>query len=84
MFYRSSKSALNMVMNTLAIDLKDQGIIVGLITPGWVRTDFTRGREGPGMIDVDESAAGVMQVIDALTQEQSGQFLRQTGEPVTW
>lgn len=83
-FYRSSKSALNMVTNTLAIDLRDQGIIFGLITPGWVRTDFTRGREGPGMIDPDRSAAAVVGVIDGLTLEDSGKFLRQTGESLGW
>jgi NAD(P)-dependent dehydrogenase (short-subunit alcohol dehydrogenase family) len=36
--YRSSKSALNVLTQTLAIELADSGIRVNCMTPGWVRT----------------------------------------------
>lgn len=42
--YRASKSALNQVTKSLAIDLEPQGITVSLLHPGWVRTDITGGR----------------------------------------
>ena len=42
-FYRSSKSALNMVMVNLAFQLKSRGIAVGLVNPGPTDTDFMRG-----------------------------------------
>ena len=41
-FYRSSKSALNMVMVNLAFQLKSRGIAVGLVNPGPTDTDFMR------------------------------------------
>ncbi|MBB4128953.1 NAD(P)-dependent dehydrogenase (short-subunit alcohol dehydrogenase family) [Xanthomonas translucens] len=36
--YRSSKSALNVLTQALAIELADSGIRVNCMTPGWVRT----------------------------------------------
>lgn len=84
MFYRSSKSALNMVMNALAIELKKQGITVGLVSPGFVRSDFTKGLDLPMMISTRESAAAVIAVIDDYGLEQSGSFIRHTGEPAPW
>ncbi len=83
-FYRSSKSSLNMVMNTLAIELKDQGITVGLVSPGFVRTDFTAGVDLPIMISPEESAASVISVIDDYDFEKSGMFIRHTGEEAAW
>lgn len=84
MFYRSSKSALNMVMNTLALAVKKQGITVGLISPGFVRSDFTKGLDFPMMISTQESAAAVISVIDGYELDQSGSFIRHSGEPAPW
>ncbi len=36
--YRSSKSALNVLTQAMAIELADSGIRVNCMTPGWVRT----------------------------------------------
>jgi len=38
--YRVSKAALNMYTRTLAFRLKDAGIIVSALDPGWVKTDM--------------------------------------------
>ena len=40
--HHASKSALNMVGKLLSLDLKDQGIAVGLVHPGFMRTEMTR------------------------------------------
>lgn len=79
--YRSSKAALNAVMKSLSIDLRDKGVIVTVIHPGWVRTEM--GGAG-ALIDASESVAGVRAVIDNLTPEDSGQFLRYNGAALTW
>lgn len=41
--HHASKSALNMVGKLLSLDLKEQGIAVGLVHPGFMRTEMTRG-----------------------------------------
>lgn len=81
--YRSSKAALNMVMRSMALDLAPQGIIVVLMSPGIVDTDFTRGGRMP-KISVQDSVAGLMTMIDRLTPEHAGTFLRYSGETVEW
>jgi len=38
--YRASKAAVNMVGKGLSVELKDKGIAVGLVHPGFVATAF--------------------------------------------
>lgn len=89
-FYRTSKAALNMSMRTLARELRRSDvparkqIIVGLIHPGVVDTDFAKGVPIP-MIQPDESAAGVIDVIANYTSpRQSGDFMSYTGSSLPW
>jgi NAD(P)-dependent dehydrogenase (short-subunit alcohol dehydrogenase family) len=89
-FYRASKAALNMSMATLAKELrraKEPGrneIIIGLIHPGVVATDFAKGVPIP-MISPEESAAAVIKVIAGFTTtKQSGDFMSYTGKELPW
>lgn len=83
-FYRSSKAALNMVMHSLAVDLKPKGITVGLVSPGFVKDDFTKGLDLPMMITPQVSAAAVIKVIDGYDLAKTGTFIRHTGEGAPW
>ncbi|KAK3677344.1 hypothetical protein LTR78_002882 [Recurvomyces mirabilis] len=40
--HHASKAASNMVGKLLSLDLKDQGVAVGLVHPGFMRTEMTR------------------------------------------
>ncbi len=89
-FYRASKAALNMSMRTISKELrrsKEPGhneIIVGLIHPGVVATDFAKNVPIP-MIEPAESAAAVIKVIDSYKdRRQSGDFLSYTGQELPW
>jgi NAD(P)-dependent dehydrogenase (short-subunit alcohol dehydrogenase family) len=89
-FYRTSKAALNMSMRTIAKELrrsKEPGrkeIIVGLIHPGVVATDFAKNVPIP-MISPQESAAAVITVIDGYQdRRQSGDFMSYTGKELPW
>lgn len=81
--YRTSKAALNMAMRSMAMDLRDQGITVALLSPGIVDTDFTRGARMP-KIPVEVSAAGLIDTIDRLDPSDAGTFVRYNGETVDW
>lgn len=79
--YRSSKTALNQVVKSISIDLADQGFIATALHPGWVRTDMG----GPeALVDVETSARGLIQVIDGLTEKDSGSFISYDGSPIPW
>jgi len=41
--HHASKAALNMVGKLLSLDLKPKGIAVGLVHPGFMRTEMTKG-----------------------------------------
>lgn len=78
--YRMSKTAVNMAGKSLAVDLKDRGIAVFLLHPGWVATEMT-DRTG---IDVRESAAGLYERMNTLDMDQTGTFWHQEGYPLPW
>ncbi len=78
--YRMSKAALNMAGKNLAIDLKPQGIAVGIFHPGLVATDLT---DHSGM-PPEQAAANLLARIDQLTLDSSGQFLHADGTPLPW
>ena len=88
-FYRASKAALNMSMRTISKTLKRSGqpghkeVIIGLINPGVVDTDFAKNVPIP-MIQADESAAAVIAVIDTYTLKQTGSFMSYNGKPLPW
>lgn len=79
--YRSSKAALNKVMQVLSIELKEHGIIVCPIHPGWVQTDMG-GKDAD--ITSAESASGIVSLIDKLTMESSGRFWMWNGQEHEW
>jgi len=79
--YRMSKAALNAAGVSLARDLQGRGIAVAILHPGYVRTDMTGNS---GLIDVDESVAGLLARIDELTLETSGSFWHTSGEVLPW
>jgi len=79
--YRMSKAALNAAGMSLARDLHARGIAVAILHPGYVRTDMT-GQSG--LIDTDESVAGLLQRIDELDLNNTGTFWHTNGEILPW
>ncbi len=82
-FYRTSKTALNMLMRVYAEGVRDKGITVGLLAPGATDTDFMKNvpiPKGPP----SERVTGMIGVIDKFTHEMSGSFLDWQGKTVPW
>jgi NAD(P)-dependent dehydrogenase (short-subunit alcohol dehydrogenase family) len=79
--YRSSKTAVNMVVKSLAVDLKPVGITAVVFHPGWVKTDMG----GPNaLISTEQSVSGIRQVIAKLTIADSGKFFAYDGQMISW
>ncbi len=79
--YRMSKAALNIASVSLANDVKEKGIAVGIVHPGYVKTDMTNHT---GYIEPEESAKGILARIEELTLENSGTFWHSNGEQLLW
>jgi len=80
--YRMSKVALCMAGKSLAVDLKPNGISVGILHPGLVSTRMT-GFTSNG-IQPKESVKGLIQRIDELTLENTGTFWHSNSEILPW
>jgi len=79
--YSAAKAGLNRLMRSVSIDLKDRGVVVGLIHPGYVQTDMG----GPGAeITPAESASGIRSITANWSIDDTGEFLKWNGEKHAW
>jgi len=79
--YRMSKAAVNMAGVSLSHDLRPRGVSVGLLHPGFVRTEMTGGN---GNWNADEAARALTERIDELNLDRSGSFRHANGEALPW
>ncbi len=79
--YRASKAALNALGRSLAIDLKDRGIAVVQLHPGFVKTRMVNFG---GILTTAESVAGLAARIAELSLENTGTFWHASGEELPW
>jgi NAD(P)-dependent dehydrogenase (short-subunit alcohol dehydrogenase family) len=79
--YRASKAALNAVGKSLSVDLREAGITVLVLHPGWVRTDMG----GPkGLITVRECVDGQLDLIARANPVMTGRFFHSNGQDLPW
>ena len=79
--YRSSKAAVNAAWKSLAIDMKDEGIAIVMLHPGWVQTDM--GGQN-ALIDTKTSVSGLRERIAETSLDNSGRFVAYDGEDIPW
>ncbi len=79
--YRMSKAALNMAGNTLAHDLKNSGIIVSIMHPGYVKTRMT---DFMGNMDAELSATRLISLMEKASITTSGTFWNYQGNILPW
>ena len=67
--YCASKAALTAYFESLRIDLRDTGVGVTIIHPGFIKTALTSGREAkmPYLMELDE---GVKKIVSAIEKEK--------------
>ena len=79
--YRMSKAALNIGAMSLARDLADQQIAIGIYHPGYVQTDMVNHG---GDISAEVSAQRLLGLMHDLTMQESGVFKHSNGEVLPW
>jgi NAD(P)-dependent dehydrogenase (short-subunit alcohol dehydrogenase family) len=77
--YGTSKAALNAFTRQLAAELKDTGILVNAVCPGWVATEMG----GAGGRPVEDGAASVVWAALLADDGPTGGFFRD-GKPLPW
>ena len=79
--YRTSKAALNMAWSCLALEAKSRGVTAVVLSPGWVKTRM--GGSG-AQITAEESVRDMRALIDRLSIDDTGRFLRRNGSELPW
>ncbi|KAL4980773.1 hypothetical protein BDW66DRAFT_37670 [Aspergillus desertorum] len=78
--HHASKAALNMVGKLLSLDLKPSGIAVGLVHPGFMRTEMTREVgfdkywDAGGAVTPDEAARSLAAFVDEFDISKTGEY----------
>ena len=79
--YRASKAALNSLSRGLWGELSRRKLTLLSLHPGWVRTDMG----GPSAaVSVEDSARGMVDVIERQSGAHQHRFLAYTGEELPW
>ncbi|MDH3619619.1 MAG: SDR family oxidoreductase [Gammaproteobacteria bacterium] len=79
--YRASKAAVNSIMKSMGVNLRDRGITCIALHPGWVRTDLG----GPdAQLDPVESITAARETISRLTIADAGRFLAWNGDAMPY
>jgi NAD(P)-dependent dehydrogenase (short-subunit alcohol dehydrogenase family) len=79
--YGDSKAALNDEFRQRAPTWASRGVIAIVLHPGWVRTDMG-GDSAP--LSVEESVAGIRQLVSGLTEARHGRFWTWDGREHPW
>ncbi|KAI1080237.1 oxidoreductase [Whalleya microplaca] len=78
--HHASKAALNMAGKLLSLDLKDKGVIVSIVHPGFMRTEMTKGVgfdkhwDAGGAVTPDEAAKSLAEWTEKLDISKSGEY----------
>ena len=87
-YYRPAKVALNMSMKILAAEVRERGVVVGIVHPGGVDTEMLRSAFGGKPVTSaqtpDQAVAGMTKVIEGITLANSDQVIGYDGKVIPW
>lgn len=78
--HHASKAALNMVGKLLSFDLKEKDVAVGIVHPGFMRTEMTKGVgfdkfwDDGGAVKPDQAAESLVEFIERFDMKKTGEY----------
>ena len=86
--YRAAKAAMNMMLQTAAIELQRRNpqLRVVALQPGTVRSRLSAPFQAgvPELLEPDTSVAALVQAMRALPSKSGAHFIDHRGEPIPW
>lgn len=83
--YRASKSAANSFFKSLSVDLKDKGVVVTMLHPGFTKTNLSPEIwKIPGVVEPEVAAGGLWKIVLSKGMEDSGKFWHRDNFELPW
>jgi NAD(P)-dependent dehydrogenase (short-subunit alcohol dehydrogenase family) len=86
--YRASKAALNMFLQTAAIELQRKNALLKVVAlqPGTVRSRLSQpfSANVPHLLEPSESVTGMLRALGRLQAKQGAHFVDYQGQEITW
>lgn len=83
--YRASKAALNSISRSMAVDLKEVGVVVVIMHPGYVKTGLSPWDHNlPEAVEPEEAASKLWKVLMSKGIEDTGRFWHREGQELPW
>jgi NAD(P)-dependent dehydrogenase (short-subunit alcohol dehydrogenase family) len=84
--YRAAKAALNMLLQTAAIEITRRRplAVVAALQPGTVQSALSQPFVGDDAMCPDEAARRLLTVLDRLQPTGRAQFVDHLGQPIPW
>lgn len=68
----------------MAVDLRDKGIVVSLLHPGYVNSNLNPGMANPEAVEPEEAARKLWHVMQTKGLEETGLFWHREGMELPW
>lgn len=83
--YRASKTAVNSLFKNLAIELKDQNVVVSMLHPGFTKTNLDPDIwKIPEAVEPEEAASKLWHVVSSKNISDTGKFWHREGMELPW
>ncbi|CZR66517.1 uncharacterized protein PAC_16418 [Phialocephala subalpina] len=85
--YRASKGALNSISKSMAVDLKEKGVVVVILHPGIVKTGIDKTGaiwKAEGAVEPELAVSKLWEVLMSKGLEDSGRFWHRDGFELEW
>ena len=83
--YRSSKAALNSISKSMAMDLKDKGVVIVIMHPGYVKTGLDPSSHTMSeAVMPDEAAEKLWKIFMSKSIQDTGRFWHREGFELEW
>ena len=83
--YRASKTAVNSFFKNLAVELKDQDVVVSMLHPGFTKTNLDPDIwKNPDAVEPEEAASKLWKVVQSKGLEDTGKFWHREGQELPW
>lgn len=83
--YRASKTAVNSFFKTFAVELKEHGVVVTMLHPGFTNTNLSPDLKNiPGVVEPEVAARGLWKIVQEKGLQDTGRFWHREGSELPW